>query len=163
MVFLNIYIQALLVIMIMMTLLWIFSIILKNVSIVGQRPRSDQINFLNACDISIISLLPGITGAAVPSRLYNIMAAGKPVVSVTGAESEVSRIVREENIGWVVPPDKPEHLSRAVLEALSDSERLEKMGARAYAAASTKYPRERIIEEYRALVVGLWTTASSAL
>jgi len=136
---------------------------LKNVSIVGQRPRSEQIDFLNACDISIISLLPGITGAAVPSRLYNIMAAGKPVISVTGVDSEVSLIVREENIGWVVPPDKPEHLSRAVLEALSDSERLEKMGARAYAAASTKYPRERIIEEYRALVVGLWTTASSAL
>ena len=136
---------------------------LANISIVGQRPRTDQINFLNACDVSIISLLPGITGAAVPSRLYNIMAAGKPVISVTGANSEVSLIVREENIGWVVPPDKPEHLSRVVLEALSDPERLEQMGARAYAAANTKYPRERIIEEYRALVDGLWTTAPSAV
>jgi glycosyltransferase involved in cell wall biosynthesis len=135
---------------------------LTNVSIVGQRPRSEQIDFLNACDISIISLLPGITGAAVPSRLYNIMAAGKPVISVAGADSEVSLIVREENIGWVVPPGKPEHLSRAVLEAMSDPVRLEQMGTRAYAAASTKYPRERIIAAYRALVDGLWLTASSA-
>jgi glycosyltransferase involved in cell wall biosynthesis len=128
---------------------------LKNVSITGQRPRSDQINFLNACDISIISLLPGITGAAVPSRLYNIMAAGKPVISVTGADSEVSLIVREENFGWVVPPCQPQDLSQAVLDALSDPERVKKMGARAYAAATSKYPRQRIIEEYRALVDGL--------
>jgi colanic acid biosynthesis glycosyl transferase WcaI len=91
------------------------------------------------------------------------MAAGKPVLSVTGADSEVSLIVREENIGWVVPPNKPQDLSRAVLEALSDPERIKRMGARAYAAATSKYPRERIIEEYRALVDGLWTPASSAL
>jgi glycosyltransferase involved in cell wall biosynthesis len=136
---------------------------LVNVSIVGQRPRNEQIDFLNACDISIISLLPGITGAAVPSRLYNIMAAGKPVLSVTGADSEVSLIVREENIGWVAPPDKPEHLTRVVLEALADPERLKQMGARACAAANTKYPRHRIIAEYRALVDGLWRDASSAV
>jgi glycosyltransferase involved in cell wall biosynthesis len=135
---------------------------LKNVNIVGQRPRSDQINFLNACDISIISLLPGIAGAAVPSRLYNIMAAGKPVISVTGEDSEVSRIVHEENIGWVVALDKPDHLARAVLDALSDPERLNRMGARAYAAAASKYSRERIIAEYRALIESLWTAASPA-
>jgi glycosyltransferase involved in cell wall biosynthesis len=135
---------------------------LKNVNTVGQRPRSDQINFLNACDISIISLLPGIAGAAVPSRLYNIMAAGKPVISVTGEDSEVSRIVHEENIGWVVALDKPDHLARAVLDALSDPERLNRMGARAYAAAASKYSRERIIAEYRALIESLWTAASPA-
>jgi glycosyltransferase involved in cell wall biosynthesis len=90
------------------------------------------------------------------------MAAGKPVISVTGEDSEVSRIVHEENIGWVVALDKPDHLARAVLDALSDPERLNRMGARAYAAAASKYSRERIIAEYRALIESLWTAASPA-
>ena len=125
---------------------------LANISIVGQRPRTDQINFLNACDISIISLLPGITGAAVPSRLYNIMAAGRPVISVTGSDSEVSLIVQEEGIGWVVPPGDPEDLVRTILDAVSEPARLKAMGLRACAAANTKYPREKIIAGYRALL-----------
>ena len=125
---------------------------LANISIVGQRPRTDQINFLNACDVSIISLLPGITGAAVPSRLYNIMAAGRPVISVTGSDSEVSLIVQEEGIGWVVPPGDPEDLVRTILDAVSEPARLKAMGLRACAAANTKYPREKIIAGYRALL-----------
>jgi glycosyltransferase involved in cell wall biosynthesis len=136
---------------------------LSNISIVGQRPRTDQINFLNACDVSIISLLSGITGAAVPSRLYNIMAAGKPVISLTGSDSEVSLIVQEEGIGWVVPPGDPEDLVRAILDAVSDPEQLKAMGLRACAAANTKYPREKIIASYRALIEDVGGTLSPGL
>jgi glycosyltransferase involved in cell wall biosynthesis len=125
---------------------------LKNVTLLDQRPRDDQANFLNACDISLISLLPGVTGAGVPSRTYNIMAAGKPIIAVTGEDSEVAMLVREEAIGWVAPPYKPEHLVRTILEAMSDKQRLIKMGCNASAAARVKFPREKIVEEYRVLV-----------
>jgi glycosyltransferase involved in cell wall biosynthesis len=125
---------------------------LRNVTLLDQRPRDDQADFLNACDISLISLLPGVTGAGVPSRTYNIMAAGKPIIAVTGEESEVARVVREEAIGWVTPPCKPEYLVRTILEAMSDKERLINMGCKASAAARGKFPREKIVEEYRDLV-----------
>jgi glycosyltransferase involved in cell wall biosynthesis len=125
---------------------------LTNITIIGQRPRSEQINFLNACDISIVSLLPGITGAAVPSRLYNIMAAGKPVISLASPDSEVSLVVNEEEIGWVVPPHSPGELVETVLNAMVDKERLKAMGLRAYAAAITKYSREKIVRDYYDLI-----------
>jgi colanic acid biosynthesis glycosyl transferase WcaI len=128
---------------------------LKNVTVLDQRPREDQINFLNACDISIISLLPGMTGAAVPSRMYNTMAAGKPIIAVADPDSEVSLIVQEEDIGWVVPPDSPEKLVQAILDAQSDPERLSAMGNRAHAAATEKYSREIIITEYLKLIQGI--------
>jgi glycosyltransferase involved in cell wall biosynthesis len=128
---------------------------LKNVTIVDQRPRAEQSDFLNACDISMISLLPGVTGAGVPSRTYNLMAAGKPIIAVTREDSEVSLLVQEENIGWVVPPVDADNLAQAILDAASDSVMLGQMGIRAHAAAKNSFSREKILNQYRGLISGL--------
>jgi glycosyltransferase involved in cell wall biosynthesis len=100
----------------------------------------------------MISLLPGVTGAGVPSRTYNLMAAGKPIIAVTREDSEVALLVREENIGWVAPPFDAGNLVQAILDAHSDSDRLGLMGIRAYASARVKFSREKIIDEYRYLI-----------
>ena len=125
---------------------------LYNVTILDQRSRSDQGNFLNACDIALVSLLPGMTGAGVPSRLYNIMSAGKPVVAVTGYGSEIEFVVREEGVGWFVPAGRPEMLANAMLESRSKPELLLEMGERARYAAVTKYSEQKIINDYCMLI-----------
>lgn len=125
---------------------------LQNITILNHRPRTEQIDFLNACDISIISLLAGMTGAGVPSRTYNIMAAGKPVIALTGGGSEVSLLVRDEEIGWHVLPDNVQGLVQAVIEAASEPERLAGMGEKAARLALTRFSRDTIIAEYRLLL-----------
>jgi len=128
---------------------------LINVTIIGQQPRTGQSTFLNACDISLISLLPGVTGAGVPSRTYNLMAAGTPIIAVTREDSEVALLVQEENIGWVVPPVDATHLVQAIIDASSDVGRLHLMGARASTAAKNKFSREKILDQYRGLIKNL--------
>jgi glycosyltransferase involved in cell wall biosynthesis len=125
---------------------------LHNVTILDQRPRSDQGNFLNACDIALVSLLPGMTGAGVPSRLYNIMAAGKPLIAVMGYGAELEFVVNEEEVGWFVPADQPDKLVEVILDARSSPERLLQMGKRARSAAVAKYSQERVINKYRQIV-----------
>jgi len=127
---------------------------LSNVTLLDQRPRSDQPNFLNACDIAMASLLPGMTGAGVPSRMYNIMAAGKPIIAIAGPDSELSLVVQEERIGWVVPPDQPEKLMEVILEAKAHPEALCLMGKRARGIAEAKYSPDRIISTYSELLRG---------
>ena len=90
---------------------------LPNVTLLDQRPRIDQENFLNACDIAMASLMPGMAGAGVPSRMYNIMAAGKPIIAIAEPDSELSLVVQEEQIGWVVAPDDSKKLAEVILEA----------------------------------------------
>jgi colanic acid biosynthesis glycosyl transferase WcaI len=128
---------------------------LCNVTILDQRPRSDQKNFLNACDIAIVSLLPGMTGAGVPSRMYNIMAAGKPFIAVAGFGAESEFVVNEERVGWFVPADQPAKLSEVILDAHSSPERLFQMGERARTVAEAKYSQQRVIKEYHELVDSL--------
>jgi glycosyltransferase involved in cell wall biosynthesis len=128
---------------------------LRNVTLVNQRPRSDQANFLNACDIAMASLIPGMAGAGVPSRMYSIMAAGKPLIAIAEEESEMSLVIREEQIGWVVPPDNPQELVDVILKAYSHRETLKIIGERARKAAERKYSRDRIIQNYRSIIKSL--------
>jgi len=125
---------------------------LQNVTLVSQRPRSDQANFLNACDVAMASLIPGMAGAGVPSRMYNVMAAGKPLIAIAEEESELSMVVKEEQIGWVVSPDDPERLSDVILEAYSNRDAIQSMGKRARKVAELQYSREKIIQNYRELI-----------
>jgi glycosyltransferase involved in cell wall biosynthesis len=125
---------------------------LNNVTIVGQQPRSGQSGFLNACDISMISLLPGVTGAGVPSRTYNLMAAGTPLIAVTREDSEVALLIQEEDIGWVVPPVDATHLVQAIHDARSDIDMLRQMSIRASDVAHNKFSREKILDQYRCML-----------
>ena len=125
---------------------------LANVTILPNRPRSDQPNFLNACDIAVVSLVPGMSGVSVPSRMYNILAAGKPLLAIVGQDSEAACMVREEQVGWVVPPRQPDEIVAAILEAKADPERLSEMGLRARAAAEIKYSLEKATQAYLALI-----------
>lgn len=125
---------------------------LRNVVILPNRPRSDQAIFLNACDVAIISFLTGMAGVSVPSRMYNVMAAGKPIIAVCDDDSEPALVVREENIGWVVAPGDAPAIADVVRAARSDRQRLTEMGARARAAAVAKYPLSRAVESYSALL-----------
>jgi glycosyltransferase involved in cell wall biosynthesis len=125
---------------------------LYNVTILDQRSRSDQGNFLNACDIALVSLLPGMTGAGVPSRLYNIMAAGKPLIAVMGYGAELEFVVNEEQVGWFVPADQPNKLVEVILDARSSPERLSQMGKRARSAAVAKYSQQRVIKDYYEII-----------
>ncbi len=125
---------------------------LTNVTILDQRSRSDQRNFLNACDIAMASLLPRMTGAGVPSRMYNVMAAGKPIIAVAGSDSELPMVVKEEQVGWIVPPDEPDKLVQAIHEALSSPARLLKMGERARLVVEKKYCPYKVINEYRNVI-----------
>ena len=84
--------------------------------------------FLNACDVALISFVPGMAGISVPSRLYNVLAAGKPILAVADADSELARVVREEQIGWVIEPDDPAGLARAIRDAKDHPEERLEMG-----------------------------------
>jgi starch synthase (maltosyl-transferring) len=61
-------------------------------------------------------------------------------------------VVREESIGWVVPPDQPRKAAAAILDAKSDRGRLARMGATARKVAAAKYSRERILAAYESLL-----------
>ena len=125
---------------------------LKNITILSPQPRSELITLLNACDLAIISFVRGMAGASVPSRMYNIMSAGKPILAVAEEGSEIARVLLEENIGWVVAPGSPELIAKTILEANANRPWLQEMSVQACRVATEKYAKPIIMRKHRDLM-----------
>src|SRR5690606_12472582 len=72
---------------------------LTNISVLGPRTREDQNTFLNACDVGMVALVPNMLGVAMPSRTYNILAAGKPILALCDDNSELARVIADDGVG----------------------------------------------------------------
>jgi len=121
---------------------------LKNATFLGYRSRNEQQDFLNACDIALSSYVKGMTGLGVPSRTYNIMAVGKPILAIGDPDSEVALVINEERVGWLVPPNQPDQIVRIILEARDNPKILTEMGARARLAAEKRYSFDLALNRY---------------
>jgi len=122
---------------------------LKNVRLLEPRPRSEQNIFLNACDVAIVTLVKKMWGVSMPSRTYNILAAGKPILALTERDSEITKVVEEDRVGWAVLPDEPEMLRQKILEIYENRNEFEAMSKRARQAALEKYSLETALMKYK--------------
>lgn len=122
---------------------------LSNVTILEPRPRREQNVFLNACDVAVVSLIGKMKGVSMPSRTYNILAVGKPILALTEQNSEVARVVEEEAVGWTVQPNQPSELLQKIREIERQREQLSMLGQNARAAALEKYSLKTAVESYR--------------
>lgn len=73
---------------------------IENVTIGNGYRRDEQCKVLNSCDIAIVTLSCGMYGLGVPSKSYNIMAAGKPILFIGEANSELGLTITENEIGY---------------------------------------------------------------
>ncbi|MBU4269149.1 MAG: glycosyltransferase family 4 protein [Acidobacteria bacterium] len=128
---------------------------LNNISLLPRVPRDKLNDSLNACDVAVISFVADMAGISVPSRMYNIMAAGKPIIAVAEENSELALVIKEEQIGWVVPPGDINRFNAAIQEARADSVQLAAKGIRARRAVEMKYSYECVIAAYHELFKNL--------
>lgn len=112
---------------------------LTNVTLLAPKPRGEQITFLNACDVALVSLVAKMRGVSMPSRTYNILAAGKPMLALTDDESELAMVIEEDRVGWHIPPGNADRLVAAINDIYDMRDCLQEFGERARASALEKY------------------------
>ena len=124
---------------------------IEHISLLNSLSRSEQNIFLNACDIGLITLNAKMYGLGVPSKSYNILASGKPILLISDSNSEIALMVKEENVGWVVGNDELSEIP-SLLNKISDSkEVMIEMGKRARLLAEGKYSRNSVLDKYTTL------------
>jgi colanic acid biosynthesis glycosyl transferase WcaI len=106
---------------------------------------------LSAADMHIVGLAKGLSGYVVPSRMYGVMAVGRPVIVAAEPTSETAKIVESIGCGIVVPPGRPELITKAIRKAYAGEYDLEEMGARARRFAVEEADRGVAVERYRAV------------
>jgi glycosyltransferase involved in cell wall biosynthesis len=114
---------------------------LPNVRLAAYQPRERLSESLSAGDIHLIALSSDVQGLAEPSKLYGIMAAGRPALFVGPAGSEVAHTLEREGCGKVLPNGDAQGLAAALLSLAADPGARAEMGARARRALQERYDR----------------------
>ncbi len=122
---------------------------LQNVTLLAPRPRSEQVVFLNACDVGFVPLVRKMRGVAMPSRTYNLLAAGKPILALTEENSEIARVIEEDRVGWFVQPCQPEKLLEKIYQIYNERKTIPEMAKRARKSALEKYSLNVAIAKYK--------------
>jgi glycosyltransferase involved in cell wall biosynthesis len=122
----------------------------KNVRFLPFFPASRIPSVLAAGDAHIVTILRGLEGVVVPSKMYGILAAGRPIVAVAPAESDAASLTKRIGCGLVADPDSAEDVAAKILAMSAEPRRVQEMGEAARAAASDY---NRISELHKFLLV----------
>lgn len=122
---------------------------MNNVVFHGAYLRSKQSEVINNCDMALVTLTDGMFGLGVPSKTYNIMAAGKPILFIGEPNSEIGLFVNEKNIGYVFEPSDREGIIRFISNLTPERcMEFKEMGQRARKVAETEYAKDIILNKF---------------
>ena len=102
---------------------------LANVHFVDLQPKARLPEVVAAADLHVVPLRTGLARSSVPSKLYSILAAGRPLVASVDGGTEVARTVVEAGAGLAVPPDDAERFTKAISHLLAHPDEARAMGA----------------------------------
>ena len=103
------------------------------------QPREKLGELLGLCDVGLVTQVPATLGCVVPSKVYGILAAGRPVLFVGPKAATPARIVERYRCGWQVEPGDAGGLARLLGELAERPERVREAGRRARAAFEAHY------------------------
>lgn len=135
---------------------------LSNVTVLDYQPRDRLGETLSAGDVHLISMLDGAAGSIVPSKLYGIMAAGRPTIFIGPAMSEVARTLTENGCGFVLATGDVEGLVDRIGQLRSDRELAREMGSRARRAFLEHFERKGCCERLLEVLTEAVRTGKSA-
>jgi len=124
---------------------------LRNVMFLPYQPREMMDQSYATADVSLVSLKRGLAGVIVPSKIYNVLASGRPCIAAVEQDSEVADLINRHDCGFVIAPGDASALQARTLDLMADRERAVAMGARARCAA-LHFDRPRQVAAYDALL-----------
>ena len=125
----------------------------KNIFYKGSFSRKDSNKYLNLCDIAIVTLEKNMLGLGVPSKTYNILCAGKPILYIGDVNSEIAIMIKENNIGYIAEPGNLDSITNAIkwFSNLSNKE-IKSIQLNCRNVVLDKYLKENVLMQYSKII-----------
>jgi colanic acid biosynthesis glycosyl transferase WcaI len=122
-----------------------------NVRFVDMQPKDRLPELLAAADIHVVPLRRGLARSSVPSKMYSILASGRPIVASVDPGTEVATVVERAGAGIAVPPDDAEAFTKALARLVADRDEAERMGRAGRSFVERWASPSAIAEQYETL------------
>lgn len=120
---------------------------LPNVRFLPYQPKDRLKDSFASADVFVVSLSRGLAGYIVPSKIYGILAAGRPYVAAVEEACEVASITKKYDCGLLAQPGDPEDLAKKILTLYHDRGLARRLGANARQAA-LEFDRPKQVRVY---------------
>jgi len=124
-----------------------------NAVLLPTQSRDDLCALLNAADVGLAPLRHGMAGTSVPSKIFGILASGRPVVAGVDAGSDTDQMVRTAECGLIVPPEDPAALADALRRLYHDRAARERMGENGRRYVVAHHGRDATVEKYERMLL----------
>ena len=119
----------------------------ENIRFLDYFPASKIPSVLAAADAHVVTVKRGLEGVVVPSKMYGILAAGKPIIALAPKETDVVLLGAKQGFAMAADPDKPAELVNVIRALIGDVKKLRSLGEAARAAAPF-YDRANELQKY---------------
>ena len=125
----------------------------KNILYRGSFTREESNHYLNLCDIAIVTLEKNMLGLGVPSKTYNILCAGKPILYIGDINSEIAIMVKENNIGYVAEPNNLNNIAEGIKWFLNlDDKKMKVIQMNCINIIKKKYLKKQVLMQYAKII-----------
>lgn len=121
---------------------------LSNVQIHPYQPREQLSNSISACDVSIVSLIPGSEDTVAPSKYYGILSSSRPILLIASQDSPIAHEVLSSHAGLVAEPGDSVLLSQHILYLSNHPSTLDAMSKSAYKLYHSRYGMSPSLKKY---------------
>lgn len=128
---------------------------LPNMLFKPYQPREQLSESLGVADVHLISLLPAMEGLVVPSKIYGILACGRPTLNIGDPAGEVAEILDSAKAGFSVPPDDSPMLAKRILEIASSPSMASDLGLNARRAFESRFSHRIAHERWVRILRGI--------
>jgi len=125
---------------------------IANVGFEPLQERASLAHSLGVGDVHLSVLRPEFEGLVHPSKLYGILAAGRPTIFVGSGTGETARILERTGAGLTVPTGDADGLAAAIVRLRDDAAARRRMGERARAAFELEYDMPVALAKWEALL-----------
>lgn len=128
---------------------------LDNITLLPYQPRSVVPQIYASSDVCLVPLKKGTAQGTFPSKIYTIMASGRPAIVSVDADSEAVWVVQQAQCGLAVPPDDPNALAQAILRAYQERGTLHTYGENGRRYVVQHHSRQAVARQYHELITTL--------
>jgi colanic acid biosynthesis glycosyl transferase WcaI len=125
---------------------------LTNIQFIPFQPRDRLPDVLASADVSLVILRQGIGTASLPSKVFSIMASGRPMIVSVDEESETCKLVKKAQAGITVPPENPDKLVEAILTLKRDKELCHFLGQNGRKWAEQNHSPQNAVVQFEELL-----------
>jgi len=128
---------------------------LDNITLLPYQPRSVVPQIYASSDVCLVPLKKGTAQGTFPSKIYTIMASGRPAIVSADADSEAVWLVQQAQCGLAVPPDAPDALAQAIVQAYQERGTFRTYGENGRRYVVQHHSRQAVARQYHELITAL--------